>query len=71
MHVESATTNTTGRKRKKSVGNAAVYNVIITVRRTSSYSGTPLFGTSELWTPYGCFTQVQIEHVFALVASAL
>ena len=47
-HVESITTNTTGRKRKRAAGNTAVHDVRIAVRFTSSYSGTSLFQTSYL-----------------------
>ena len=42
-HVESTTTCTTHRNRKRTAGNIAVYDVRITVRCASSYSGTALF----------------------------
>ena len=37
-HVESTTTSTTGRKRKRIAGNIAVHDVRITVRLAGSYS---------------------------------
>ena len=42
-HIESTTTNTAGRKRKRTAGNMAVHGVRITVKCASKYSGTLLF----------------------------
>ena len=46
-HIETSTTNTSGRKRKRTAGNMAVHD-IRRVRCASSYSGTLLFQSSEL-----------------------
>ena len=69
-HVESTTTSTNCRKRKRTAGNLAVYNFRITITCASSYSGTPLFQTHKLWTPpfNRRFAQVQIVCIFPLTA---